>query len=473
MTGTPQVIRATQWEPLCEVDPTPGKAGKVEEAGERYSAMAEEIDGQVRRLKDIVDGTTDGALQGGYVQSLTAAAEGLRDGLGKTSGRYREVGGTLQGWAPQLRDFQDEAEGLRQQAVSAQGDMAGNRAIARLSAVDAPPPPDEQVAADKARAGRYDDADADLRRAQSRLVDLCERRDAAAARIADAIRDECHDAMKDGRWDNFKDWMDEHAELIDGACKMLGVVAMAACVLALVVPGVNVLAATALLASAGTLLGHSALAVSGNGSWVDVGMDAVALGTFGVGRFLGPGLKVFGKPFGGALGRLTAETKAAGAMARGNAARAPIQTQIKASVSQARQRLVGGASKKAARSVRREVIAVRAQGAKDSQLAYNTAESAYLTKTTNTTLMDRLVLGGGDSELAAMRVSARDATQGFSTTSKVGLAAAKANTQAVKSVAFTRASNAASWWSSLNDFVEVKPYQDIRDRFPVRTGGDL
>jgi hypothetical protein len=66
------VSRATQWQPLCEVDPTPGDADEVHRAGRHYSAMAEEIEGQVSRLKDIVDGT----LEGGYVQSLTAAAEG-------------------------------------------------------------------------------------------------------------------------------------------------------------------------------------------------------------------------------------------------------------------------------------------------------------------------------------------------------------------------------------------------------------
>jgi hypothetical protein len=461
--------RATQWQPLCEADPTPGEADEVDRAGRRYASMADEIDGQVRRLKDIVDGT----LQGGYVQSLTAAADGLKDELGKTSGRYREVGGALQQWAPQLSDFQDEAEWLRQAAVTAQGDMSDNRVIPQLSAVDAPPPPDEQVAAAKARQGRYDDARGDLSRAQSRLVDLSDRRDAAAGRIADAIRDECDDDVANSAWDDFKDWMDDHAEMIDGVCKVLGVIAMAACVVALVVPGLNILAATALVAGTGSLLGHSALAATGNGSWVDVGMDAFALATLGAGRFLGPGVKVFGKPFGGALGRLTAETKAAGAMARGNAARAPIQTQIRANVAQARQRLVGGASKRVGRSVRHEVTAIRTQGVTDSQHAFNGAESAYLTRATKTTVMDRLVLGAGDPELAALRVGAKDAAHGFSTSSKVGLAAAKSDAQYVRAVGLTGASNAASLWSTFTDFYEAKQYNELRDRFVTREGGDL
>jgi hypothetical protein len=139
--------RATQWEPLCGTDPTPGDPDQVAKAGRHYGAMAEEIDGQVQRLKDIVSGT----LQGGYVQTLTNAAEGLKDDLGRTSGRYREVGGTLQHWAPQLNDFQDEAERLRQQAVTAAGDMSDNHEIVAVRPPEAPPPTDAQVADANAR----------------------------------------------------------------------------------------------------------------------------------------------------------------------------------------------------------------------------------------------------------------------------------------------------------------------------------
>jgi hypothetical protein len=467
------VIRATQWQPLCEVDPTPGDADEVEKASRHYKAMADEIDGQVDRLRDIANGTTDGTLQGGYVQPLTEAAEGLHDELGRTSGRYREVGGTLGDWVPQLREFQDEAEWLRRQAVTAAGDMSDNQAIEHVSALDAPPRPEAEVVAAKARAGRYDDASADLRRVQSTLVDLSDRRDIAASRIADAIRDECHDKVRDNLWDNFQDWMDDHAELVDGVCKVLGVIAMAACVLALVVPGLNILAAAALAASSLSLLGHSALAVTGNGSWVDVGVDVVALATFGAGRFLGPGIKVLGREFGGALGRLTAETKAAGAMARGNAARAPIQARINADVLQAQERLVGGASKKVERSVTRAVRAIRTQGTADSQHAYNAAQSAYVAREVTTTRMQGLVLGGGDTELAALRVGARDAAAGFSSTSSVGIAAANANTQAVKAVGFTGASNAASLWGTGTDLADVEPYNAFRDRWTNKEGGNL
>jgi hypothetical protein len=272
--------------------------------------MAAEIKAQVSRLNTIVDGT----LEGGYVRSLTEMADGLKDELGRTSGRYEEVGGALVGWASQLVGFQGEAERLRVQAVAAQGDMKANCAVAKFTSVDTAPPSDAAVASARARQTRYDDAGGELSRAQARLVDLAERRDAAAGKVADEIRQKCDDSVRDSPWDNFMDWMDEHHEMVSTACTVLGYVAMAACVVALAVPGLNVLAGIALVAGSASFLGHSALAVSGNGSWVDVGIDVFSLATFGAGRFFGPGIKILGKEFGGALGRLTAETKTAGAM---------------------------------------------------------------------------------------------------------------------------------------------------------------
>jgi hypothetical protein len=240
--------------------------------------MAEEIAGQVRRLNGFVDGT----LQGGYVQSLAKAAEGLKDDLGLTGRRYREVGGALQGWAPQLTGFQDEAERLRLVAVTAQGAMSDNQAVPQLRAVDAAPPPEAQVAAANARQGRYEDAGGDLSRAQGRLAELVGRRDAAAARVADAIRESCDDGVANSAWDSFQDWMDDHHELVSGICDVLGVIAIAVCVVALVVPGLNVLAAGVLIAAtSASLVGHTMLASTGHGSWGAVAVDVVNLATLG------------------------------------------------------------------------------------------------------------------------------------------------------------------------------------------------
>lgn len=466
--------RATQWQPLSESDPVPGDTYEIERAGKHYSEMATEIEDQVGRLREIVSGT----LQGGYVQALRTAADGLKDELGQTSGRYHEVGGTLDAWAWMLGGFQDEAERLRVQAVAAQGEMNANRLIPPFAPADGARPSDAVVAAAKATQARYDEAGGDLSRAQARLVDLTERRDTAAGKVADEIRQECDDSVRDRPWDNFMDWMDQHHELVSTACKILGGIAMAACVVALFVPGLNIVAAgvlagVAIGASSLSLVGHSALAVSGNGSWVDVGIDVIALATFGAGRFLWPGVKVLGKQFGGALGRLTAETKAAGGIARGNAARGPIQAKVNTEIAQARLRLVGGSSKSVARSVRLEVKAIRSQGVIDGDQAFKAARDTYAAQNASVTLGERLRYGGGDPDLATLHMESQKAALGFASTSQVGLAAAKANAQYMKAAVPMGASTAAGMWGVRTDLFPIAEYDAWRDQWPTKVKGDL
>ena len=69
--------------------------------------------------------------------------------------------------------------------------------------------------------------------------------------------------MPNGLWEDLMVVMDPHHDQISVVCKVLGVVAMAVCVVALFAPGVNILAAGALVASLLSPLGHCALAVVG------------------------------------------------------------------------------------------------------------------------------------------------------------------------------------------------------------------
>ena len=55
--------------------------------------------------------------------------------------------------------------------------------------------------------------------------------------------------MPNGLWEDLMVVMDPHHDQISVVCKVLGVVAMAVCVVALFAPGVNILAAGALVAS--------------------------------------------------------------------------------------------------------------------------------------------------------------------------------------------------------------------------------
>lgn len=157
--------------------------------------------------------------------------------------------------------------------------MFDNRAVEAAGPLNAPPPADAVVAAAKARQRLYDGARGDLGRAQSRLADLTDNRDTAAAKVAtpSAVR-------ATTMWPTMAGLTSWTWWTATPSCSRLSAGAWvrspsAACVIALFVPGLDVVAAGILLgvavaATSTRLIPHCALALSGSGSWVDVGMDA-------------------------------------------------------------------------------------------------------------------------------------------------------------------------------------------------------
>ncbi len=288
------IARSTHWQPLCAHDPTPGDDETIDAAGRKFQAVADEIERQISELAKIAQGSA--GLKGGYVGTLEEACRAVKDDLGKIKGRYREVGGLLRAWSPELLGFQQEAERLLDDAQEAQ------RGLDRLVVVTVPSDQmtDEQKADSLRRQRQGEALRGELTTARRRLTDLEDRRDRAAQRVADKIEGASQDGLTDSWWDNVKDWFAEHKELIDGICKVLGVVAMVALVVCLVVPGLNIAAGAGLVAVAtwvgigatsASLLLHTGQAASGTGSWLDVGLDAFSLATFGAGKFLSVGAK--------------------------------------------------------------------------------------------------------------------------------------------------------------------------------------
>lgn len=240
-------------------------------------------------------------MVGEYVSSIREPAQQIATNLGRVSGRYREVGSTLTSWGPELTGFQNETDRLWRDADTAQYQIETNQPLPVQ-------PTDSVVAAEadaqdaRARERRRLDAIADLAQAQRRLSDVRRRRDDRARAVAAAIRDHIDDAITDSWWDNVKDFFDDHADTIKEITTVLGYIGMACLVISLAIPGLNIISAIALGAGIASLAGNSALALTGNGSWIDVGLDTLALATFGVGKIIGPGSKlganVFGKLFG-------------------------------------------------------------------------------------------------------------------------------------------------------------------------------
>ncbi|MEW2520171.1 hypothetical protein [Actinacidiphila alni] len=212
-----------EWDVLDESrDPIPGDPYEVRAEATRLSRMAGTIHDQITLLRDIAGDENVGE----FAEKLRETATGLRGDLGKVADRYEAVAGYLGHWADDLD--------------AAQGELAA---------------------------------------AKRQLADIKEHRDDRASHWKQRIEDAEHDGLKDSRWDGFKDFVHQHAGLIKVLADICTWIVTGLVIASLFIPGLDI--ATGVLAAfmLGALAGHTALALSGDGSWTDVGLDIVAIAT--------------------------------------------------------------------------------------------------------------------------------------------------------------------------------------------------
>jgi hypothetical protein len=279
-----------QWEPLgLDSDPVPGDPGQISQEAAHLASVAKEISAQVGRLHKIASGGADGALKGQYAAKIQSSASDLADQLDKVVGRYQKVSAALTSWIPDLEQAQqmslqalNEAEGPSRQLNQTVALPSGNN----LTAQQKQDVQQYHTAMKKAQ-GELDAARALLGKATSL-------RDSRGSHYAGVIHSACDDSVKDSWWDSFKEWVSQHAWIIKDICTVLEVVATVLAIVALFIPGLNVIAALLWIGfglTALALAGRVMLAASGNGSWLDVGLDVLALATFGAGKLASSGLK--------------------------------------------------------------------------------------------------------------------------------------------------------------------------------------
>ena len=281
--------RPTDWTPLAASDPVPGDPGAVSREAAQLSSVAEEIQGQVARLRAIADGAS--VERGLHVEKLKTAAGDVAGQLGKVVGRYQKTSSALSGWAPEL----DYAQGQSLKALAKAKEAAGQQAK-YSQPVTRPAGKPETAAekqADQARKRGLEAANADLAAARGMLDAATSYRDEKARAAATAINDAINDGVADSWWDTFKSFIDKYAWLIKDICTGLEILATVLAVVCLFIPGLDIVDALLLAAFGATLLatlGRGALAATGNGSWLDFGLDVLALATFGASSILSSGL---------------------------------------------------------------------------------------------------------------------------------------------------------------------------------------
>jgi hypothetical protein len=255
-------------------------------------ATARRVAGQVAALRKI---SADGTQIGQTPDVIRSSASSLAGQLTTVAARYQNVAAALSGWGPELEQAQaislralDQAEipyaKLRQQLA---------QQIALPSGANLTVAQKDEVAARQASTRQAQEQLDAARALLNRAISL---RDTQAAYYQAKISTAINDGLTDHEswWDHVEDWVASNAYLIRDICTALEVVATILAVVALFIPGLDIvgfllLAGTVLTGAA--LLGRVMLAVTGNGSWFDVAMDVVALASFGVGKLATSGLK--------------------------------------------------------------------------------------------------------------------------------------------------------------------------------------
>lgn len=273
-------IRNLDWSPLdLDSDPVYADPDVVIAAQKRYSHIATTIDDATAKLKQIVDTNSD-SLAGQYVEGLKSEAGTLKDSLSKAAVRYHDVADEIGKYEPDLDRGLTETAGARTDAEEAQTAQTKAQALPdpQKSSDGTTSPEEQQKGTDKNKANT--DADAKMSAAKTRLDNALGALNVAGKRFGDAVSARRY---TDGLTDSYKDKLDAVMAKIS---QIFAIIGMILGVLAILIPGVNVIVIAGVVAGAITLIANIVLYVDGKGSVLDVVLGAVGLGLAGLGAIV-------------------------------------------------------------------------------------------------------------------------------------------------------------------------------------------
>lgn len=282
-------------------DPFPGDETVVSQQAGHYQNVADAISDQITNLRAI----SNGSAQGLYVDKLADDTKDLANDLSKVQNRFSTVASQLKVWQPVLAEGRSRSATLLREAETAHSTMAANKPPSTPLPSDAKP---EQVTAEQARSRNYSSAQADLNTYISQMQAEISHVRSVARSVAGKISDASDDDVKDSWWDrHVREWIMDHAHLIDIIVKVLEIAAIVIAVVALVL-ATGGFGAFAALGIAGAWVGTAATVAEIGGaivsgaillahlgekdagvndvSWGDIALDVVSLATFGAGKLL-------------------------------------------------------------------------------------------------------------------------------------------------------------------------------------------
>ena len=259
--------RPSDWQPLCDSDPVPGDPEEIRAEVTHMVAVAEKLRDQAKNLQAI---SNEDKLKGKYVKRLREESSTLEKHMREVASRYERVHGHLTTWANELEDFQTEADKVLRRAKEKQDEVEAEKAKEANSGDKEAPKP--------SASGTDHDPFVTYR---NQLNTITGDRDSRASHHEVKIRAEIEDVIEDSWWDDVKGWVHDNADWIKTVLDGLGWIATIAGIVAIWIPGLNLLVlGIAVL----TILTRSLLVASGDASWTDLAFDVGGLLLMGIGR---------------------------------------------------------------------------------------------------------------------------------------------------------------------------------------------
>lgn len=258
------MTRPVDWSPLgLGADPVPGAPDQVALIGRLYIGTADSID---RAATDLITMLDERFGQAESIDAIRDEAEDVARRIRRAEDRYRGVGDAMVTYAPVLRTAQTDSANALQRAIDGQRDQAtADRMVDYYrERIDDPATPPANLAQYQAQLTQWTDrrssASGELGAAERDLSDARGIRDAAAVIAADAIRlVESSGDLNDGFWDNVVQFVKEHKDTIDLIVNIVGWVATAVMIVALFIPGLNVIVGIVATIAAVVMAANAAL----------------------------------------------------------------------------------------------------------------------------------------------------------------------------------------------------------------------
>jgi hypothetical protein len=298
------VSRPTDWSPLNHHgDPIPGDPAIVRHYASHYAEVASAIGTTASRLRNLADDQT----------AISKAIDEFRDKAGEVAGkiskaqeRYSGVASAVSGYATPLEDAQSLADSALARARNARD--AGHTSNTLIQHYTDELQNNQSLTDDEKQqytaklAQAHSDSSGSSSALSGALSDLqtaIDNRDSAANTAASGIKDvEKTGGLDDSWWDNTKQWISDHSELLDTIVNIAGWVAAVAVVVLLCIPGVDLIVITVIgLVMAGITIANAVgQGLAGSKPW---GMAALEIGLavipLGAGLAIRPIVKVAAK----------------------------------------------------------------------------------------------------------------------------------------------------------------------------------